>query len=69
MTAVTVSPKYQVVIPKEIREAMGLKPGQKLAMFYVGGVIKMVRVRPVPELRGCLPGLDSTVDRDEEDRV
>jgi AbrB family looped-hinge helix DNA binding protein len=69
MKNVTVSPKYQVVIPKEIREAMGLKPGQKLAMFYLDGMIKMVRVMSMEEAYGSLPGLDSTVERDEEDRV
>lgn len=68
MTTITVSPKFQVVIPKPIREALGLRPGQKLHALLVDGRIELIPQRPVKQMRGFLPGLDTTVDR-EEDRA
>lgn len=68
MSVVTVSPKYQVVIPKRIREALGLKPGQKIeALLYLDRV-EFIPVRPIRAMRGFLKGVDSTVPRDR-DRV
>ena len=65
---VTISPKFQVVIPKEIRERMGLEPGQKVQAIAYGDRIELIPVRPVRELRGFLRGIDTRVER-ERDRV
>ncbi|MGD9548270.1 MAG: AbrB/MazE/SpoVT family DNA-binding domain-containing protein [Candidatus Krumholzibacteriia bacterium] len=66
MPTVTVSPKFQVVIPKEIREPLQLRPGQKIQATLIDGRIELVPVQPVSSLRGFLPGLDPTVPRDED---
>jgi AbrB family looped-hinge helix DNA binding protein len=68
MTTVTISPKYQVVIPKSIRESLGLKPGQKVQAIEYNGRVELVPVRPIREMRGFLSGIDTTVPR-EDDRV
>jgi len=52
VVTVTVSPKYQVVIPSEVRERMKLKPGQKLAVVEKDGVVHLVPVLPLKEMRG-----------------
>ena len=57
---VIVSPKYQVVIPREIREARGIKPGTRMSVFEVNGVIQLVPVKAAAEYRGLLAGLAST---------
>jgi len=63
----TVSPKYQVVIPKRVRERMGLQPGQVLQVMALPGRIELVPKRSVTELRGFLQG-DNTFQR-EGDRL
>jgi AbrB family looped-hinge helix DNA binding protein len=68
MNTVRISPKYQVVIPKEIRERMKLRPGQKITMFLFEDRIEMVPLRPLNKMRGFLKGIDTTVARDK-DRV
>jgi AbrB family looped-hinge helix DNA binding protein len=68
MPAVTVSPKYQVVIPKEIREEMDIKPGQKVDMLIYKGNIVLVPLRPIEEMRGFIKGIDATFER-EDDRL
>jgi AbrB family looped-hinge helix DNA binding protein len=68
MATVRVSPKFQVVIPKEVRESMGLKAGQRLVVFRHENRIEMVPVEPIKKLRGFARGLDTAVPRDE-DRV
>jgi AbrB family looped-hinge helix DNA binding protein len=68
MTAVTVSPKYQIVIPKEIRESMGIVSGQKVQIMSYQGRIELIPLKPMKEMRGFLKGIDTTVVR-EEDRV
>ena len=68
MAAVTVSPKYQVVIPKEVREKLGLSPGQKIQVVVYGDRIVLIPVRPTKQMRGFLKGIDTRVDR-EGDRV
>ena len=68
MTTVTISPKYQVVIPKSIRESLGLRPGQKVQAIEYNGRIELVPVRPVQQMRGFLSGIDTTIAR-EDDRV
>lgn len=68
MSIVTVSPKFQVVIPRAIREAMGLEPGQKVQALRYQNRIEFIPVRPMREMRGFLKGLDTTLPRDA-DRV
>ena len=65
---VTVSPKYQIVIPKAVRESVGLSPGDKLQVILYSGRIVLVPSLPIRASRGSLPGIDTTVPR-EEDRV
>jgi AbrB family looped-hinge helix DNA binding protein len=68
MQTVTVSPKFQVVIPKEIREALRLRPGQKMRVIEYDGRIELIPDRDISELRGFLKGIDTRIER-EEDRV
>lgn len=68
METVTVSPKYQVVIPKKIREALGIRPGQKVQAIQYGNRIELVPVRSLAEARGFLAGIDTTIER-EPDRL
>jgi AbrB family looped-hinge helix DNA binding protein len=68
MTVVTVSPKFQVVIPQAIREALGLEPGQKVQALQYLDRIEFIPVRPLKALRGFLKGIDTGVPR-ERDRV
>lgn len=68
MDTVTVSPKYQVVIPKDVRDSMEIRPGQKVRVLAYGDRIELIPVRKMRELRGFLKGIDTTVPRDE-DRV
>lgn len=68
MTAVTVSPKYQIVIPKEIRESMGIFSGQKVQMMSYQGRIEVIPLRPMKEMKGFLEGIDTSIVR-EEDRI
>ncbi|PKM14443.1 MAG: AbrB family transcriptional regulator [Gammaproteobacteria bacterium HGW-Gammaproteobacteria-2] len=68
MSAVTVSTKFQVVIPLAVREAMALVPGTKLQVIHYEDRIEMIPVRPSKSLRGSLRGIDTSVPR-ERDRV
>ena len=68
MKAVTVSPKYQVVIPQAVREAMKIKPGQKMQVIQYGDHIMLIPVRPIREARGSLEGIELDVRREKEDR-
>jgi len=68
MQTVTVSPKYQVVIPKNIREALKLKPGQKMQIVEYAGRIELIPERDIKELRGFLKGINTEFKR-EEDRL
>ena len=64
MTTVTVSPKYQVVLPREVREAMGIRPGQKVVVFRYENRIELIPLRKAREMRGFLKGIDTRVQRD-----
>jgi AbrB family looped-hinge helix DNA binding protein len=68
MTEVTVSPKFQIVIPKEIRESMGIVSGQKVQIMSYQGRIEVIPLRPMKEMKGFLKGIDTTVVR-EDDRT
>jgi AbrB family looped-hinge helix DNA binding protein len=66
MSVVTVSPKFQVVIPRHIRESLGLAPGQKVQAFEYEGRVEFVPVRPAKALRGFIRGLDTSVTRERD---
>lgn len=66
MATVTVSPKYQVVIPSALRRALGIRPGQKIEVLAYEGRLEFVPVRPMKAMRGFLPGLDTEVAREDE---
>ena len=68
MQTVTVSPKFQVVIPKVVREVLGLRPGQKMQIVEYSGRIELIPERDIRELRGFLKGMDTQFRR-EEDRI
>lgn len=68
MPTAVVSPKFQIVIPKEIRERMGLRPGQVVSLIDRGGIISIVPQRPISELRGIAKGVSYDGYRDETDR-
>jgi len=68
MTTVTVSPKFQVVIPKEIREEMELKPGQKLQIIALGDRIEFILIKKIKDARGFLKGINTEFER-EGDRL
>ncbi len=69
MAHTTISSKYQVVIPKEVRERLHLKPGQKLAVIVRGNVISLVPELPLEELRGYLKGMNTDGLREKVDRL
>jgi AbrB family looped-hinge helix DNA binding protein len=68
MALTTVSPKYQIVIPKEIRERMKITPGQKIKFVLINGRIEIIPIRPIESYRGIFPNMDTSNYRDEEDR-
>ena len=68
MQTVTVSPKYQVVIPKTVRDALNLRPGQRMQVVEYEGRIEFIPERDLKELRGFLKGINTEFKR-EKDRV
>ena len=68
METVTISPKFQVVIPQAVREALKLLPGEKMRVLHFGNRVELIRVRDTKELRGALSGMDTAIQRDV-DRV
>ena len=69
MDTVTISSKYQMVIPRAIREKWNIKPGQKVRLIVYGNHLEVVPVRDIREARGFLKGMNSDIEREEEDRV
>lgn len=68
METVTVSPKYQIVIPKAIREALEIRPGEKVHVLQYENRIEYIPVKEMKKMRGFLKGIDTTVRR-EKDRL
>ena len=68
MQSVTVSPKYQIVIPKTVRDSLNLQPGQKMQVIEYAGRIELVPERDIKELRGFVKGINTEFKR-EKDRV
>jgi AbrB family looped-hinge helix DNA binding protein len=69
MDAVTVSPKFQVVIPLKVRQMLHIKYGQKMQVVAYKNRVVFIPVRPIQEARGSLQGIDSAIDREEVERV
>ena len=69
MTQVTLSSKYQIVIPEDVRVQLDLKPGQRIQVWALDGQVVAVPVRPLKEAFGMFPGLDTSDLRDHEDRL
>jgi AbrB family looped-hinge helix DNA binding protein len=68
MQAVKLSPKFQVVIPQAVREALGLVAGESLQVLQLENRIELIPIRPMKSLRGSLRGIDTSIERDA-DRV
>lgn len=66
MTAVAVSPKFQIVIPKDVRESMGLVSGQKVQVLTYRNRIELIPIKPMKEMKGFLTGIDTEVKRDKD---
>ena len=66
MEHVKVSPKFQVVIPKSVRESIGITPGQRLQLVQYGDRIELVPVRDIGEMRGFLAGIDTRLEREPD---
>ena len=66
MDTVSVSPKFQVVIPRRIREALGLKPGQKMQALQYGDRVELIPLLPLASARGILEGLATDIERDRD---
>jgi AbrB family looped-hinge helix DNA binding protein len=69
LDAVTLSPKFQVVIPRRVREALAWRPGDKLQALIVGEAVQFIPVRPMRAMRGFARGIDTSVERDEDERA
>lgn len=68
MTTVTVSTKYQVVIPEEVRKSMGVRPGAKFQVMNYDGRVQLIPLRKMRDMRGLLRGVGADIER-EADRV
>jgi AbrB family looped-hinge helix DNA binding protein len=68
MTTITLSPKFQVVIPKEVREALNLGSGMRMEVIPYEDHIELIPLRPIGDLKGILKGMDTVIKR-EKDRL
>lgn len=66
MPVVTVSPKFQVVIPREVREELGIEAGQKVQVIAFDNRVEMIPVRSAKSMRGFLKGMNTRLDRDAD---
>lgn len=69
MQTVTISPKYQVVIPRAVRDALHLMPGEKLQFFHYQNRLELIPIRDVKKMRGALKGINTVIEREEKDRT
>ena len=69
METITISSKFQIVIPKKIRQQFDLKPGQKLVFIPYKNTLRVVIVPAIEEAYGFLEGIDPSIARDEEERI
>jgi AbrB family looped-hinge helix DNA binding protein len=70
MDTVTLSSKYQIVIPRDIRDRLGLRPGERFRVISFGDRVELIPLRPIEEMRGILKGsgIDPEIER-EDDRI
>jgi AbrB family looped-hinge helix DNA binding protein len=68
MSTTKISPKYQVVIPKDVREKLRLKSGQKMTVVVKGGVVYMIPEKPLESFKGFLKGMNTKGIREDKDR-
>jgi AbrB family looped-hinge helix DNA binding protein len=68
MEAVTISPKFQIVIPRKVRDSLKLKPGLKIQVLVYGNRIELIPMKKISDMRGFLEGISTEVDR-EPDRI
>ncbi len=68
MATVTISPKFQVVIPKDVRQKLGLTPGQKVQTILFEDRIELIPVKAIKKMKGFLKGIDTHIPR-ESDRI
>jgi AbrB family looped-hinge helix DNA binding protein len=66
MEPVKISPKFQIVIPKKVRESLRLRPGQRVYVIPLGDRIELVPERSISEMRGFLKGIDASFEREGE---
>jgi AbrB family looped-hinge helix DNA binding protein len=66
METVTVSPKFQITIPKRVRERLGIKPGQKMQMVVDNGRIQLIPILPIENALGFLEGIGSDIEREPD---
>lgn len=66
MTTVKVSTKYQIVIPREARESLGIRPGQKVQVMVYEGRVEFIPMRKIKQMRGFLRGINTSISRDKD---
>ncbi|MGH8475672.1 MAG: AbrB/MazE/SpoVT family DNA-binding domain-containing protein [Methylococcales bacterium] len=69
MASVTVSPEYQIVLPREVREQFNIQPGQELEILAYDGQLHIVPVEPIAALRGIFKGAEVPFEREKQDRL
>jgi AbrB family looped-hinge helix DNA binding protein len=69
MSTVTLSSNFEILIPEEVRKSLHLIPGEKLHVVPFDGRVELIPVRPIQSMRGFLSGMDTTIERDDEDRL
>jgi AbrB family looped-hinge helix DNA binding protein len=69
MEVSTITSKFQVVIPRNIRKRYNVKPGYKAVFIPFENTLRLVFAPPIEQARGMFPGIDTSIERDEEDRV
>jgi AbrB family looped-hinge helix DNA binding protein len=69
MTSIALSPKFQIVIPKDVRKALKLVAGQRMEARVVGDHVELIPILPMSSIRGMCPGIDTEVPNDPEDKL
>ncbi len=68
METAVISPKFQVIIPRAVRQSLSIRPGQKVQIISYENRIELIPLKPAKKMRGFLKGIDPTIKR-EADRV
>lgn len=66
MHTITISSKFQIAIPRQIRQQLSLYAGQRLEAVCVGNHLELIPIKPIKEMRGFLKGMDSTIEREQD---